>query len=288
MSERRAVLLLGSHGMLARAIAEILDSDEHYSQISPSEEECDITSPQKLEAALARYRPHALINCAAYTDVDGCERDPGLAEAVNAKGAGNVARACRNHDVFLAHISTDFVFDGKASVPYRETHLPKPLSVYGASKLAGESLVKENCPRHLIVRTAWTFGPYRQNFVEKILALARRQAKLSVVKDQTGSPTFTYDLGRAILSLIEMGASGIFHVVNQGFCSRYEFAKAILEEAGLTNVEVEATLSTPAPGVAARPVMSALDTHRLQKTTGKNLRPWREALAEYIRRFGRQ
>ncbi len=287
MSSPAKVLILGSAGMLAHAFARIFRDLGEFHLFAPPENECDISDQNQIERIFREISPALVLNCAAYTDVDGCERDPERARLINSKAAGNIADACRAAGSLLVHVSTDFVFDGKSSRPYRETDSVGPLSVYGKTKLEGELLVAEKAPRHLIVRTAWTFGLNRPNFVTKVLAGAAAQARLEVVSDQAGSPTYTVDLAKAIMDLVKAGATGLFHVVNRGSCSRSDFARAILAEAGMKGVEVRDIKSTPAPGVASRPAMSALDTGAFEKACGRAMRPWREALTDFLSEIGK-
>ncbi len=278
--------MLGAAGMLARSLIRAIKADPEFRPAAPDERDCDVTIPASLEEAIRRHRPDLAINCAAFTDVDGCELDPEKARKVNAEGAMNAAFACEKANVRFLHISTDFVFDGRNGRPYREDDPPNPLSVYGATKLEGERLVAARSPRALIVRTAWTFGPGRANFVSKVLERAGRERKFSVVIDQVGSPTYTADLADGILDLVHAQASGVFHLVNSGSCSRHEFALAILELSGVKGVTVETASSSSAPGTAPRPAMSVLDTSSFRRLTGRTMRPWREALASYIRSGG--
>lgn len=287
MSSPEKVLIVGSAGMLAHAFAGILKNAGNIRLFAPPENECDISDPGRLQRIFRDISPELVLNCAAYTDVDGCERDPVRARLINAEGAGNLADACRSLGALLVHVSTDFVFDGASKRPYKETDRPDPLSEYGKSKLEGERLVTQRAPRHLIVRTAWTFGLNRPNFVTKILERAAKEASLNVVRDQVGSPTYTVDLAEAIMDLVKADATGLFHVVNSGSCSRSDFARAILEAAGMKNVEIRDIDSVPAPGVAPRPAMSALDTAAFENACGRSMRPWRNALSDFLAEIGK-
>ena len=272
--------------MLGRALGGLLGRDPRLLVAALPRAELDITADAPVAEVFRTLAPKIVLNAAAYTDVDGCERDPERARRGNAEGPRVVAEACRATGAFLVHLSTDFVFDGTLDRPYRETDAPAPVSAYGASKLEGERLVAAACPGALIVRTAWTFGAGRDNFVTKVLRRARAGGPLSVVTDQTGSPTWTEDLAKAIMALVKAGATGTFHVVNAGTASRHELAVAALAAAGLGAVPVAQARTVPAPGIAARPAYSVLDTAAFTRRTGRAPRPWREALRDYVLTLG--
>ncbi len=244
-------------------------------------QECDIRDPAQVSELLDRLRPRFLINAAAYTDVDGCESNRGLAWEVNARGAENLARACRSRETTMVQISTDFIFDGRKGSPYTEDDPPRPLSVYGESKLGGEEAVRENAGRHLIIRTAWLFGVGGKNFPDTILKEAAGSKVLSVVSDQQGCPTYVPDLARAIISLIEAGAEGIFNVTNRGSCSWFEYAVFILRAAG-RQTEVQPIAAAELAQPAARPPFSVLSLRKYEAATGSKMRPWEEAVKEYL------
>ena len=241
----------------------------------------DITSDDDVPRAFRETRPEVVINCAAFTKVDACEDDP-RAFAVNAEGVRRLASQCLVHSAQLVQISTDFVFDGSQRVPYRETDPPAPISAYGRSKLEGEKAALR-VPTGLVVRSSWLFGQGGWNFIEAI----RRQVlegkkKLSVVDDQRGRPTATTDLSEAVLALLEQGAVGIYHFANRGEVSWFDFAREIVSASGREDVEVEPidsrTLGRPAP----RPPFSVLNTGKYERVTGRPIRHFREALAEYL------
>lgn len=235
-----------------------------------------------LRLALKRGRPRLVFNCLGYTDVDRAEREPELAQAVNARGAQAVARACAEVGAHLVHLSTDFVFDGQAQRPYREDDPPAPLSAYGRSKLLGERLVAAELPGALIARSAWLFGPGRQSFVDKVIVQGRLGRPFPVVSDQVGSPTYTADLASALLDLGGRWIGGVMHVVNQGQASRHELAAQALELAGLDPGLARPAPSAGASGGARRPAYSVLDAGRAARALGAGLPDWREALARYL------
>jgi dTDP-4-dehydrorhamnose reductase len=241
----------------------------------------DITDGSAVRAFIDDHRPELVVNCAAYTDVDGCTRDPELAMAVNGRAAGHIAAACAVVGARLVHISTDFVFDGRSDRPYVEDDPVGPISAYGASKLAGEQAVHTRVPEACIVRTAWLYGLNGKNFVATMLRLGREKDQLHVVSDQTGSPTYTVDLADAIIHLIQANAAGIVHVVNAGQCSWYELACEALALAGITT-PVRPITAAEFDSPTQRPACSVLSTKRYTALTGRQMRPWSDALREFV------
>jgi dTDP-4-dehydrorhamnose reductase len=241
----------------------------------------DICDGSRVRAEIERLRPDVVLNCAAYTNVDACEAHPEAAMAVNADGVRNLARACSAADALLCHISTDFVFDGAKHAPYVETDAPRPLSHYGASKLAGERCIQAMSVRHLIVRTSWLFGAGGANFVTAILGRAAEQPEFGVVDDQRGCPTCSADLAVALKKLLEGGACGLFHVCNAGECTWFEFAQEILRQAG-SPARVEPISAARLNRPAVRPPYSVLDCGKFTRQTGHALRHWKEALREFL------
>ncbi|MFB3820397.1 MAG: dTDP-4-dehydrorhamnose reductase, partial [Candidatus Methylomirabilales bacterium] len=241
--------------------------------------ELDIVRPAAA-GAVAALAPDCVVHAAAATDVDGCERDPALAMAVNGDGTRHVAEGCRRAGARLVYLSTDFVFDGAKRTPYLEDDPPAPLSAYGRSKLEGERAA-QRVPDWCIVRTAWLYGPHGRNFVKAILRKAAAGERLRVVHDQVGSPTYAPDLAAAIARLVAGKLAGTYHVTNAGACSWYEFAREILRQAGLA-VPVQPidtrTLDRPAP----RPAYSVLAHAALERAGLPPMRPWREALADML------
>jgi dTDP-4-dehydrorhamnose reductase len=241
----------------------------------------DITNPDSVHAAFQHHRPTLVLNCAAYTKVDLAESEPERAEAVNGKGPQLIGRMCADYSAHCVHFSTDFVFDGRATHPYRPDDRTDPISVYGQTKLRGEQQWGQG---HLIIRTAWLYGPGGPNFVQTMLNAARAGKPLKVVNDQTGSPTFTHDLAEATLNLIDAGARGIFHVTDSGHTTWYDFTRAILEEFDL-KADLSPTTSAEwkqtRPNSATRPAYSVLDCSDYERLTGKKLPHWRDGLHRY-------
>jgi len=273
-------LVVGARGMLAHeVIAELAGFCELAQGDLPA---CDIRDQALVADVVRQCRPDVVINCAAYTDVDGCEAQQREAFAVNADGARNVALACRENSALLVHISTDFVFDGAQRTPYTEDDEAQPLSVYGRSKLAGERHIQSVLARYIIVRTSWLFGRAGKNFVATIVRLAHERDELRIVNDQAGCPTYAVDLARAIKALLCSPAQGIYHACNSGVCTWYEFAAEIVGLAGRSGTRMTAIASSELARPAQRPPYSAMDCSRLAAATGFRFRPWQEALRDYL------
>lgn len=243
----------------------------------------DITNADSIESVVAPENPDLIINAAAYTDVEGAESDEAGAFAVNATGAGLLAKAAAERGIPILLYSTDFVFDGKKGGDYLPDDPTAPLSVYGASKLAGEQETANANPKHFIMRTAWLYGPGGNNFIEKIIGWSQKMDALKVVTDEVGSPTHTWDVAQATAKLIETEAYGMYHVVNSGVCSRHELAKAIVDELQL-GVAVNECLSSEFPTKAERPEYSVLDCAKLAGVIGEPMPDWRETLTRYLKR----
>jgi dTDP-4-dehydrorhamnose reductase len=280
-ARRRKVLVLGANGMLGRELMDLLS--ERWAPTGADVDEVDITDREGTAAYIRALKPKVVINAAAYTDVDGCERDPEGAFAVNARGAAHAAAACSESASRMVQISTDYVFDGLKGKPYLESDRPNPRSVYGRSKLAGERAVGETLEDYIIIRTSWLFGAKGKNFVDTILNAASRRSVLEVVGDQHGSPTYVRDLAAAVDRLLATDCRGIVNVTNGGVCSWCEYARAILEIAGVEGVTVNEITSERLSRPAPRPPFSVLDGSRYAELTGAPLRHWREAVEEYIR-----
>jgi len=245
--------------------------------------EVDIAAPSSLAAAVTGYGPDYIVNAAAYTDVEGAETHRDDAYRINATAAGLVAEEAARAGIPILHYSTDFVFDGTKRTPYEADDPIAPVSVYGTSKADGEAAVRAATPRHFIVRTAWLYGPGGNNFVEKILRAAVSRPALTVVDDEIGSPTHTWDLAGATAALLATKAYGTYHAVNAGACSRFEFAREIVRLGGLST-PVEACDSSRFPTQARRPAYSVLSNHKLEAATGCVMRPWKDALRHYVER----
>jgi len=243
----------------------------------------DIADPIATLRFLNSESPSAVIHCAAYTNVDGCEKDPDRAFRVNSIGCRSVASACTEIGARLVAVSTDFVFDGTKSLPYTELDPTNPQNVYGASKLAGEEAIREVCPRHQVVRTSWLFGVNGKSFPGIMIDAARAGKDLRVVSDQHGTPTYTVDLATTTADLLDLPIFGTFHVSNTGICSWHEFAVYALKLAGLEIVSVAKIKASDWPSPTKRPAYSALRSHRLELLGQAPLRGWQDALKDYVR-----
>ncbi len=271
--------------MLGRDLMTVLRADLPKDEIVGWDiEEIDIREKEETVTKIENLRPDVVVHLAAYTDVDGCELDEGRAFAVNAEGTEHVALAVSRCRAKMVYLSTDYVFDGKKSEPYLESDSPHPLNVYGRSKLQGEKFVQAWVKEALIIRTQWLYGRYGKNFVASILRQAREKKVLSIVNDQIGSPTCTVDLSTAISALAQSDARGIFHVSNSDSCTWYVFGQTILKLSGMDDVKVLPISSKELGRPAARPSYSVFSCQKLKRETGLTLRPWAEALQDYLRR----
>ncbi|WP_298498917.1 dTDP-4-dehydrorhamnose reductase [uncultured Methanobrevibacter sp.] len=273
------ILITGSNGMLGHDLEDVL-KDTHELILTTSKT-LDITDKDKTIDFIVENKPDVVINCAAYTDVDGCETNQELAYAVNGDGVRNLALGCRQIDCPLVHISTDYVFDGTARDPIEEDGEIGPISVYGKSKLKGEQAIQEILDKYYILRTAWLYGINGKNFPKTMLELAKNHSEITVVYDEVGTPTYTPDLAYGISQIIETDYYGIYHLTNSGSCSWCEFAKYIFEIAGADVRVIPVTaseFSRPAP----RPSYSVLKNKRWIENGFEPLRDYREAIKEYI------
>lgn len=271
------VLVMGASGMLGTDLLQEWKGDE---LIPASSRDADIRDAAQVRALIDRHRPDWIVLAAAYTDVDGSERNRELAFAVNGTGTANVAKAAVELGAKVFYVSTDYVFDGKSTRPYQPGDPIAPLGAYGASKAAGEAAVQKLPQGWCIARTSWLFGASGVSFPEKILQASETRPELQVVADQFGSPTFTRDLAAAIRDLSRASAYGIVNVTNSGSCSWYEFAKEILRQAG-RKTPVLPISTAQANRLAARPAYSILAPESLQPY-GIALRPWQHALNVYL------
>ena len=244
--------------------------------------EWDITNAEHLGRAVRGA--DLVVNCAAYTNVDGAETDRPLAHRVNAEAVGRLGELARQYDKWVLHISTDFVFDGKLDRPYAETDGPNPINEYGRSKLAGEQLLCESGCWHCIVRLQWTYGRHGANFVTKLMTRAQNGGPLPVVDDQVGSPTATTEVAKAICALLEKRTEGLFHFASAGFASRYDIAAFVFERLGRP-IELQRCRTSDLPAPAARPLNSRFDCRKIGPRLREPVRPWQEPLAEFLRQL---
>lgn len=270
------IFITGSDGQLGHELTEVLKGED---LLPGKEPEQDITD-EKIMTQICDFRPEVVIHAAAYTDVDGCEKNRDLAHKVNAIGTHQVARAAEKSGAKMVYISTDYVFSGRKRSPYVESDSPHPLNVYGQSKWEGEQFVEQACSRYLVLRTSWLYGRVGKNFVKTILSKATQGEELRVVNDQVGCPTYARDLAVAIAALIKKEAFGLYHAAGQGTCSWFEFAEEAVKLSGISK-KVAPIGSKNLNRPARRPRYSALNPQKLNGL-GIYLRPWRDALQEFI------
>lgn len=277
------VLVTGAAGMLGRQV--VLEYRQRGCEVFPLlRKDLDITEYQSINNVFKEVCPELVVNCAAYTDVDGAENNHDKAFTVNGLAPRLLGLACRTNAAALVHISTDYIFNGMSPRPYLISDTPDPLSVYGSSKLLGEMGVRESGCSYYIVRTSWLFGPGGKNFADTILKLAQQRDELQVVNDQKGSPTYTPDLARGIAVLAASGICGTYHLTNSGITTWYGFAQKIIQAAGLkTNIKPCSTSQFPRP--ARRPASSSLDPFPTAQVMEYVMPSWEEAVEQYIKQY---
>jgi dTDP-4-dehydrorhamnose reductase len=292
--QKRKLLLIGGKGMLARKIASAAPQD--YEVTAVDLPDFDMTNTEQVSALVKSIHPEIIINCAAFTNVDGCETEQAMAERVNGFAVGSLADAAQKAGAVLVHVSTDYIFDGEKKSPYLETDEPCPKSAYGRSKLLGEQqILGSGLNEYYIVRTSWLYGPGGSNFVETIIRLAAQRDVLRIINDQVGTPTYTGDLAAAIFNLLDMDVRarrtapgyGIYHFSGEGQCSWYEFAREIITLARLNgeqllveNILPIKTAEYPLP--AKRPAYSVFSKEKYIRATGAVVPAWQESLAKYF------
>lgn len=272
------ILITGANGMLGSDLKEVLKSHE---LILTGSKDLDITDQNKVFQFISENSPDIVINAAAYTAVDNCETHYNDAYAVNALGPKYLAISCKNMNIPLIHISTDYVFEGSKKSPLVEEDKIGPKTVYGKTKLEGEKFIQENCKKYFIIRTAWLFGINGKNFVQTMLNLSKNQKEIRVVNDQVGSPTFSYDLAISIKELLNSDKYGIYHLTNKGECSWYEFAKKIFELSKI-DIKVIPVSSEEYPRPAPRPHYSVLSNQKWINSGFTPMRNYEDALNEYL------
>ena len=278
----KSILITGANGQLGNCLRDLAaDFQDQYNFYYTDVAELDITDAAAIDQYIIEHRIDIIINAAAYTAVDKAEDDEGNAYRINCTAVGNLANAARKHDLHLFHISTDYVFPGNACIPYKEDDPTGPLSVYGSTKLAGEKAVLESGCRATIIRTSWLYSEYGNNFVKTMLRLGAERECLRVVCDQIGGPTYAGDLARVIYRLMENGeepqGTEIYHFANEGVCSWFDFAKTIMDIAGLP-CRVEAIPSSEYPAKAHRPAFSVFNLRKIKVATGTPIPYWRDSL----------
>lgn len=275
----KKLLISGANGQLGRELAE-KKSPDGIEMIFLDREAMDFLKPEKFKEIFDHYRPDYFINCAAYTAVDKAEEDKETCMQVNGHSLKQLAIETKRRGCKLIHISTDYVFDGMSPVPYNTDDQPKPLNSYGASKLLGERLAQENDPYCVIVRTAWVYSIFGNNFVKTMLRLLSSRDQISVVSDQTGSPTYAADLAEALLTVIlsPKWSPGIYHYTNSGKISWFDFAEAVRESLQ-SSCKIIPITTSEYPTAAKRPMFSLLNSEKIVDDYGVKLYPWRDRLA---------
>ena len=287
MDQSKRILVIGAAGMLGSEVLVQLrarqgnvyaaDAAVQQTHLLP----IDITDEKSIQQVFNDIKPQVVINCAAFTNVDAAEANEDLATAINGHGAGNLATHCRRLGGYLIHISTDYVFDGRANQPYRPNDGVAPQSAYGRSKLLGETFVQSKADQYSIIRTSWLFGPRGNHFIKTILNLASQKKNLKVVDDQVGCPTYTRDLAHCLTDFSQKKPQGLFHFCNGPACSWFDFATEAVRQSGL-DCAVEPCVSEEFPRPAPRPKYSVLETSHTLEALGWKPAAWPEALRDYL------
>ena len=275
------VLVTGAKGQLGTDLMNEL-AKRGIEGIGVDVEEMDITDAEACRRVIKASGADAVIHCAAYTAVDAAEDNVELCRRINGEGTRNVAQACKEADVKLMYISTDYVFDGQGTRSWEPDDERHPLNVYGQTKYEGELAVEELSDKYFIVRIAWVFGVAGKNFIKTMLRLGKERGAVSVVDDQVGSPTYTYDLARLLVDMIQTDKYGRYHATNEGLCSWYEFAKEIFRQAGM-DVPVTPVSSSEFPAKATRPSNSRMSKEKLSDNGFERLPAWQDALGRFLK-----
>lgn len=281
------ILVTGANGQLGLELRSVLERTLPGKTVYTDVEQLDLTDANAVDKFVTEGEFTHIVNSAAYTAVDQAETDQTLCYRINADAVRNLATAASKIDAKVIHISTDYVFDGRAHRPYHESDKVNPLSHYGTSKRKGEMALLSLCPDAIIVRTAWLYSPNGKNFVKTMLRLGREQKEIRVVSDQIGTPTNATDLAEAIAAIIKarQWVPGIFHFTDEGVCSWYDFTKAIFRYAGIKNCKVVPVTTEDYPTAATRPPYSVLDKTMIKKTYGIEIPHWEESLALCLAQF---
>ena len=280
------VLVTGANGMLGQDLCPIFE-DAGAFVIETDVDTLDITNHEQVKQVLSDIRPDLVVHCAAYTNVDKAEEDLKNAELINVTGTENIAETCGKLGITLVYISTDYVFDGQGTTPWEpDCKDYKPLNVYGQSKLDGELAVSSILEKYFIVRIAWVFGVNGKNFIKTMLRVGKERGAVSVVDDQIGTPTYTYDLARLLVDMIQSDKYGRYHATNEGLCSWYDFAVEIFKQAGM-DVKVTpvstAEYTAAYPGQAKRPMNSRISKEKLSDNGFERLPSWQDAVGRYLK-----
>ncbi len=278
------ILVTGAYGQLGNEMQVVARRHEEAEYLFTDADTLDICDAAAVERYVAEKRPDYIVNCAAYTAVDKAEDDEAAAQRVNVDAVRNIGEAAARHGAKVVHVSTDYVFDGNGHVPYTEDMAVAPATVYGRTKLAGEQALREADSTAVIIRTAWLYSPFGNNFVKTMLRLGRERETLGVVFDQIGSPTYAADLAKAIFTIIFSGRwePGIYHFSNEGVCSWYDFTKAIHDTAGITTCDVKPIESSEYKYRTPRPYYSVLNKRKIKEVYGVEVPYWADSLRACI------
>ena len=276
------VLVTGAKGQLGHDVVNELEK-RGITGIGVDIDEMDITDPAACRRVITDADVDAVIHCAAYTAVDAAEDNAELCNKINGEGTANIADVCRDLDIKMMYISTDYVFNGQGVRPWEPDDEREPLNAYGMSKYLGELAVEERLTKYFIVRIAWVFGVNGKNFIKTMLRLGEERGAVTVVDDQIGSPTYTYDLARLLVDMIVTDKYGRYHATNEGLCSWYEFAVEIFKQAGMDNVKVTPTDSASYAAKARRPMNSRISKEKLTEMGFERLPHWQDALRRYLK-----
>lgn len=278
------ILVTGVKGQLGYDVMNELAKRGHTG-IGVDVEEMDITDAAKVEQVIKESEVEAVIHCAAYTAVDAAEDNAELCHKINAEGTENIAKVCKELDLKMIYISTDYVFNGEGTRPWEPDDEREPLNVYGQAKYEGELAVEKYLEKYYIVRIAWVFGVNGKNFIKTMLNLSETHDELSVVNDQIGSPTYTYDLAKLLVDMVETDKYGRYHATNEGLCTWYEFATEIFRQAG-KEITVHPVTSEQFPAKAKRPHNSRMNKDKLEANGFDRLPTWQDALHRYLKTIG--
>lgn len=273
------VLVTGANGQLGQALQSISGNYPEIDFVFCSSSDLDITKKESCQAVFSKYKPTFCINAAAYTAVDKAESEPEKAHSINVIGAQNLAEVCKENETVLIHVSTDFVFDGEKTTPYNEDDSPNPTGVYGQTKLDGEKVIQKTFKNYFIVRTSWVYSQFGNNFMKTMLRLASERDSLSVVNDQTGTPTNAVDLAETLIKIIRSNskAFGVYNFSNDGQCSWYDFAQKIFE-INKIKIDLQPIPTSSYPTPAKRPSYSVLDKSKIKEVFGVEVLDWKKSL----------
>ena len=279
--KKKKILIAGSAGQLGSEFVRVLEKRNDYDYVAPEESDFSITDYDQVRKVVSDANPDIIINCAAYNAVDDAEDNPDIAFAVNRDAVRNLAEVCRENNIFFIHYSSDYVFDGTKMDFYVEDDEPNPLNVYGKSKLEGERAVQEILDEYLIFRLSWVFGRGKQNFLYKLSQWAEKNSVLKISADEVSVPTYTGTIVDVTLKSIERGVSGLYHLTNSGYASRYELARYYMKKKGLGNFIVPVPMET-FPVKATRPGFSAMSNQKISDDSGIIIPSWEDGIDDFV------